>query len=509
MGLRHVRKDLTAGESAGIPGHWTGAEATVGVLLLALGLLGLQFCGGGGHVAPPASPPPAANAAPQIAITTSSLPDATGGAVYDASLDASGGVAPLTWAVSSGALPTGVTMSSAGVVSGVPRASGAFQFTARVSDSAPSPNSNTAQLTLDVSSSALSLSLPRVNAATQGIAYTDGDDKDGAATGGAVVEISGGTGPYTCSLTSGSLPSGMTMAAVTPAVYPDRLCVVSGTPAQAGEFPLTIEVQDAALNTSFQTATFTVRSSSLPVISNVTATSVSSSSETLSWTTNVPAASKVCYTEDYDVSQCTPETDTAGVTAHAVTLTGLWQNWAYSWYIESRGVAGGSPQDYLAGTAQSDSSDYFTTAAAPAGTTVLRFSLNGPNNVMPGYPLIVGIYYGPVAGVTGTGDVVFTVTNLPPFTQVHWPDEQDNGGHDVGISSTTRTDDTLTLSSLGGNNQDEFEILTNVGGTTPVGNYTVTVTGSYTLGGITISTTNTTWNIGVVTPTFAASKATV
>ena len=50
-------------------------------------------------------------------------------------MTAAGGTTPYTWSVLSGALPTGVTMTSAGVISGTPTAAGTFSPVIKVTDS--------------------------------------------------------------------------------------------------------------------------------------------------------------------------------------------------------------------------------------------------------------------------------------------------------------------------------------------------------------------------------------
>lgn len=67
------------------------------------------------------------------------LPNAQAGVSYSASLSTltglSGGVPPYTWALSSGSLPSGLTLSSSGVVAGVPSSSGSSTFGFMVTDS--------------------------------------------------------------------------------------------------------------------------------------------------------------------------------------------------------------------------------------------------------------------------------------------------------------------------------------------------------------------------------------
>ena len=71
---------------------------------------------------------------PQLQITTSTLPNGQVGAAYNVTLQASGGTAPLTWSISSGQLPAGLALSTAGVLAGTPTASGTAKPTIGVSD---------------------------------------------------------------------------------------------------------------------------------------------------------------------------------------------------------------------------------------------------------------------------------------------------------------------------------------------------------------------------------------
>ncbi|MEI6871569.1 MAG: sulfatase-like hydrolase/transferase, partial [Verrucomicrobiota bacterium] len=70
-----------------------------------------------------------------LAVTTASLPSTTTGAPYSQTLAASGGTPNYTWSVSFGALPTGLALSSAGLISGTSTAAGTFNFTATATDS--------------------------------------------------------------------------------------------------------------------------------------------------------------------------------------------------------------------------------------------------------------------------------------------------------------------------------------------------------------------------------------
>ncbi len=67
-------------------------------------------------------------------ITTTSLVAAVQNSPYTSTLSASGGVPPYNWSLASGSLPPGLTLSSAGVISGTPTVSGTSSFTVGVAD---------------------------------------------------------------------------------------------------------------------------------------------------------------------------------------------------------------------------------------------------------------------------------------------------------------------------------------------------------------------------------------
>ena len=90
--------------------------------------------------------------------TTSPLPGATLSSAYSTTVTATGGVLPYTWNLATGsALPAGLTLTSASpsaTISGTPTATGTFQFTVKVTDSAiPTPSTVSVSFLLTVSGS--------------------------------------------------------------------------------------------------------------------------------------------------------------------------------------------------------------------------------------------------------------------------------------------------------------------------------------------------------------------
>jgi hypothetical protein len=170
-----------------------------------------------------AAPPPT-----PLSITVSTLPGATMGKAYSATLTASGGTPPYTWSVASGQLPTGLTLSTSGTISGTPSAAGSFAFVAQVKDSATSPQTATQSETIAVAApppTPISITVSTLPDATVGTAYT------------ATLTATGGTPPYTWTLASGQLPPGLALS---------TSGNISGTPSAAGTFIFSPQVKDSA-----------------------------------------------------------------------------------------------------------------------------------------------------------------------------------------------------------------------------------------------------------------------
>ncbi|WP_440106338.1 beta strand repeat-containing protein [Acidovorax sp. BL-A-41-H1] len=89
-------------------------------------------------------------AAPTIAVAPATLPSAQAYTAYSQALTASGGIAPHTFAVTAGALPPGLTLTSAGVLSGTAGATGTYNFTVTASDSSATPYTGSRAYTLSV-----------------------------------------------------------------------------------------------------------------------------------------------------------------------------------------------------------------------------------------------------------------------------------------------------------------------------------------------------------------------
>ena len=86
-----------------------------------------------------------------LVITTTSLPKGVSNAVYTAMLAADGGTTPYMWSISSGSLPSGLTLNAvSGVITGKPTVLGIFSFTVQVRDSGSPAQTATKPLSISV-----------------------------------------------------------------------------------------------------------------------------------------------------------------------------------------------------------------------------------------------------------------------------------------------------------------------------------------------------------------------
>ena len=177
-----------------------------------------------------------------VSTTFAAPPAAAVGTAYSDTLTATGGTTPYTWSVNAGTLPPGITLSSAGVLSGTPTTAGSYPFTVNVIDA--NKGIATASITLVVTA-ALALTFPAPPSGTVGFAYTD------------TLTAAGGTAPYTWSVSAGTLPAGLTLNASTG--------VVSGTPTAAGTSSFTVKVTDAKNSTATHATSITILAGMLTI----------------------------------------------------------------------------------------------------------------------------------------------------------------------------------------------------------------------------------------------------
>jgi hypothetical protein len=158
------------------------------------------------------------------------------GTAYSDTLTPSGGTGPYTWSVSSGSPPTGITLDPAtGTLAGTPTATGRSHFTVQITDTDGQSATEVTTLTII---SGPALSFPAPPSGEIGTAYSD------------TLTPSGGTGPYTWSVSAGNLPAGITLDPATG--------TLTGTPTAAGTFPFTAQVTDTDSQSATEATTLVV-----------------------------------------------------------------------------------------------------------------------------------------------------------------------------------------------------------------------------------------------------------
>jgi uncharacterized delta-60 repeat protein len=159
---------------------------------------------------------------PAVSITTSTLPAGTvNQPIYSQTISATGGTTPLTF-TSTGTLPPGLTLSSAGVLSGIPTTAGSFPFTVTASDSVSATAKQSYTLIIN----------PPVAITTTTLANGTVNQQDYSQ----IISVTGGSGTYTFSQAGGTLPPGLTLSSTG---------VLAGTPTTAGGFTFTVTAMDS------------------------------------------------------------------------------------------------------------------------------------------------------------------------------------------------------------------------------------------------------------------------
>jgi hypothetical protein len=162
---------------------------------------------------------------PTIPVEPPVLPPATTTCFYTQTLTRSCGTGPYVFTVTKGALPSGLSLSSSGVLSGTAMTIGDYSFTVTAIDPVSGCPASTDYAF--VVTGGVTLTPATLPGGWPGVPYSE------------VITASGGTAPYTF-VVAGTLPPGLTSLQTTPTTL-----TISGTPTTVGCFPFTVTVTDA------------------------------------------------------------------------------------------------------------------------------------------------------------------------------------------------------------------------------------------------------------------------
>jgi hypothetical protein len=171
-------------------------------------------------------------------ITQQALPKGVVGQPYSDKLQATGGAPPYSWSTQSPFIP-GLALATDGTLGGTPTAPGGYFSPFTVSDS--KGTSVTAGIELDIIAP-LTFATP-----------ANLTDINIALPARILILVSGGVQPYAFSLTSGSLPAGLTFSG-----QPD-VGLLQGTPAVFGSYSFTVQVTDSFTPAFKISQTFTLK----------------------------------------------------------------------------------------------------------------------------------------------------------------------------------------------------------------------------------------------------------
>ena len=171
-----------------------------------------------------------AGGAVPVIVETASLPEGTKSSAYSETLASSGGDGgPYTWSVTVGSLPSQLSLSGGGVLSGTPDTAETQVFTVQACDSDPS--CGTRQLSLTIAD------IPNITTTSLANGTVDSAYSE-------TVSATGGSEPYAFTVLSGSLCTGLSLASATG--------IISGTPTTVETCNFTIRVTDDAAATDDQ-----------------------------------------------------------------------------------------------------------------------------------------------------------------------------------------------------------------------------------------------------------------
>lgn len=156
-------------------------------------------------------------------VVTTALHQGYIGQLYSTALTASGSSNAYQWTLVSGTLPTGLSLSSNGAISGIPTTQQTSYFTVQVTDSFGLTAK--ANLTLTVGKPLYTIHAQNLSRVVRTQTFAKFS-----------LSASGGHGPYVWSLSQGSLPTGMHL---------ESNGVIYGAPTQHGLFTCTVHVKDA------------------------------------------------------------------------------------------------------------------------------------------------------------------------------------------------------------------------------------------------------------------------
>jgi hypothetical protein len=338
-----------------------------------------------------------------ITLSPSTVPAGTVGTAYSQTLTATGGTSPYIYAVTSGALPAGLTLSGSGLLSGTPTAAGSFGFTITATDANNHTGSQAIGLTIGKATATVTLgglsqtytgSALVATATTSPAGLTVGFTYGGSATArtaaGSYAVVATVSDPNYTGTASGTLVIGKAAATIT--ANSVQRAYGAANPTFTGSYTGNLGTDSFTAGYS-TTATTTSNAGSYAIVPSLTGTNLADYSVTATNGTLTITQAPVTVTVNASSSTVNPNQAITFTTVVASTTTGM-------------------PTGQV--------TFYDNSAANPIGTVTL---VNGSASITtstlaPGITHVVSVnYMGDVnflANANSSG--VTTVVNPPEFT---------------------------------------------------------------------------------------------
>jgi hypothetical protein len=158
-----------------------------------------------------------------LTLAPTTLPSGTAGVAYSQAITATGGTGAVTFAVTTGSLPSGLTLTPAGDLSGTPTQTGTTPFTVTGTDS--TNNTGSQAYSLQIGCPTITVGPSTIPTGTAGTPY-----------GPVTFTETGGVGATTFAITTDTLPAGITFIAGV---------LAGGTATQYGNFPFIVTATDS------------------------------------------------------------------------------------------------------------------------------------------------------------------------------------------------------------------------------------------------------------------------